>query len=126
MKQSLLLGPELLNLLLQLLLLVSFQLSLHLVTLGRELSCGLLTLGWSRVRLHIIVNVDVVLVVNDGVLHLADDVHGRQHIQSIVYSSLHVLELHFVTELLVQLKNLICYFSACGHGILSDALQNGS
>ncbi len=52
-----------------------------------------------------LVDVLVVVVVDDVVLVLVDDVHRRQHVQSIVDASLHILKVNFLTDL--HTKNVV-------------------
>ena len=50
-------------------------------------------------------DVTVVVVVDDIVFVFVDDVHGREHIERVVDTSLHILEVYFLaylTKLLVD------------------------
>jgi hypothetical protein len=73
-----------------------------------------------------VVNEFVVLSVDDVVLVLADYVHGWEHVQCIVNSSLHVFKVHFVAELLVQFQDFVSDVSACCVGTLTHALEDRS
>lgn len=44
-------------------------------------------------------NVLIVIVVDNVVLVLANDIHGGEHIERVVHSALHVLEIDFLTNL---------------------------
>jgi hypothetical protein len=48
---------------------------------------------------HVNGDVFVLVVVDDVVLVLADDIHGTQDIERVVDSSLHILEVNFLSGL---------------------------
>ena len=74
------------------------ELLLYLFTSG---GVGVVTVGAGAE----LVDVLVVVVVDDVVLILVDYVHGRQHVQSIVDASLHILKVNFLTDL--HSKNVV-------------------
>jgi len=68
------------------------ELLLYLITSG---GVGVVAVGAGAE----LVDVLVVVVIDDVVLVLVDDVHRRQHVQSIVDASLHILKVNFLTDL---------------------------
>ena len=42
-------------------------------------------------------NMLIVTVVNDIVLVLVDDIHGGEHVQRVVHTSLHIFEVDFLS-----------------------------
>jgi len=53
----------------------------------------------------------VLAVVHDHVLVFPYYVHRRKYVQSVVHSPLNIFEVHILTELLVQLQNLVRYLT---------------
>ena len=44
-------------------------------------------------------DVTVVMVVDDVVFVFLDDFHGGEHVKCVVYSSLNIFEIYFLTDL---------------------------
>lgn len=68
------------------------------------------------------------MVVNDVVLVLLDNLHCGEHVQRVIYPSLHIFKVDLLAnlaELLVDFQNFICDLSAGNHGLVSDLLKDG-
>ena len=78
------------------------------------------------------------MVVYDVVFVLLDNLHGTQHVEGVVHTSLHVLEVDFLTvlfssqsvqptywtKLLVDFQNLVCDLRSRDHGLVPHFLQD--
>lgn len=78
----------------------------------------------------------VFVVVDNVVLVLTDDVHRTEHVQRVIHSALHVLEINllayldnlvritYFAEVFVHLQNFIGYLCARNHWSFPDFLQH--
>ena len=68
---------------------------------------------WRRIRKNEIINKFIIFVISYKIFFFNNNFHSRKHIQRIIYSSLHIFEINFITKSLIKLKNLICYLRPC-------------
>ena len=79
-----------------------------------------------RGRLDVVINKFVIFIVIDLVLILRYNVHGREDVQGVIYSSLYVLEVNFITKLPIELQNFVGNDSARRHRMLPHAKKDRS
>mmetsp|Transcript_5997 Transcript_5997/g.5403 ORF Transcript_5997/g.5403 Transcript_5997/m.5403 type:complete len:283 (-) Transcript_5997:334-1182(-) len=68
----------------------------------------------------------ILLVIDNMTFILGDDVEGTEHVQGIIDSPLHILEVYFLTELLVEFEDFVGNLGAGGHWLASDLIKHGS
>ena len=121
LKKCFLLGSELVQCLPLSILPLKLSLTGKLIALvGR----GTGALERHRIRQDLVINERVGLVVHDVVLVLVDHVHGREDVEGVVDTPLHVFELNLVTEGSIELKDLVSNFRTGGHRVFPNTLQN--